>query len=54
MLGFYWINEDELVAVTNRFTTEFTSDDYSFIEINGMSISNNRNGKDYASLNRDW
>ena len=37
-LGFYWINGDQLVTVTNSENAEFVSNSSDFIRINGMRI----------------
>ena len=39
-LGFYWINGDELVTVTNTNKHWFVSDGVNFIWINGLVINN--------------
>ena len=54
-LLFYWINDDQLVTCTSKGITWFSSDDYSFIWISGISIKNDRNYLDVAWLRpNDW
>ena len=50
-LGFYWINGDQLVVVTNSVGPGFSSNDQWFIWIKGIMISNYRNEFDFALLN---
>ncbi len=50
-LGFYWINGDQLVTVTNSSNLWLKSDNNDFISTAVMAISNDRNEQDYAYLN---
>ncbi len=49
-LGFYWINGDKLVTVTNSDYSDYESNDDYFIWIEGMIIYNDRNNYDEAYL----
>ena len=50
-LAFYWINDNQLVTLSNAADPEFLSDDDKLIRIySGMYIKNNRNQFDYANL----
>ena len=43
LLGFYWINGDQLITVTNSIAPWFSSNDRYFIGIKGIWIENDRN-----------
>ena len=53
-LLFYWINDDQLVTCTSKGITWFSSDDYEFIWINGISILNDRKDSDGAWLDPEY
>ena len=50
-MGYYWINNDELVTVGSSKDPLFKSNDDLFIQVDvGMSIQNDNSGKDVAYL----
>ena len=53
-LFWYWINKDELISCINSYNSGFRSDDFYFIEIDGIRICNDREEKDDSALNKYW